>query len=203
MQNPTAQSLLGGTQALNNSSFATLEAAQQFAASLGGVVVRDPNSVSDWNQTAWAIKLPDGTTVNAGAIANILGNAAYGNTNVQSGEIAKLFGASYQPGLAEALLSGQRVTLTAGPVAPGYVTTPLSASYKPPTTSGAAAATTTSGGAIVTSSNSASAGAPGGSSAPAVNSTSFLPAGFSLSDVPMWGWALALGAVFFFSRSNR
>lgn len=149
MSNPTSTRIdTGAAQPLNNSNFATFAAAQQFAAALGGSVVQDPYSVGDWNQTAYAIKLADGTTVNAGAIASILGNDAfYGNMNVKSGEIAKLFGAEYEAGIAEALLGGGSVDLQAGLPAPGYLPTPLSQSAidaaKQPTTTSTPTTTTT------------------------------------------------------------
>lgn len=127
---PTNTGSAGVTQAMNPNFYATREAAEQFAAALGGTVVLDPQlQIGGSGSPIYAVRLPDGTTANAGAIAMILGNdAAYGNTAVKSGEIAKLFGAAYDPGIAEALVSGGSVDLQAGLPAPGYLPTPLSQS---------------------------------------------------------------------------
>lgn len=130
-QNVTGAGFDGSTQHLNSNFYATQEAAARYAAVLGGQVIVDPTSARfSTSQPMYAVKLPNGTTVNAGAIAQILENdAAYGNDNVKSGEIAKLFGAAYQPGLAESLRQGNTaVQLTAAAPAPGYNPTPLNQS---------------------------------------------------------------------------
>jgi hypothetical protein len=134
---------LGTTTGVNPNLVASSSAAQQFAAALGGTVVPDPDyawMAGSSSTPILAIRLPDGTTVNAGAIGQILGNdAAFPGMNTKSGEIAKLFGAQYKPGIAEALLSGQRINLSAGAPAPGYLPTPLSKSYTAPASSSGSA----------------------------------------------------------------
>lgn len=129
--NPTGNGIDGSTQQFNSNFYATPAAAAQFAAVLGGQVVEDPTSARfDQNQPMLAVRLADGTTVNAGAIGQVLQNdAAFGNDNVKSGEIAKMFGAQYVPGIAEALRGGtSSVALTAAAPAPGYAPTPLNQS---------------------------------------------------------------------------
>jgi hypothetical protein len=166
--NPTGTDANGGSQNFNPNYYATPAAAQQFADALGGQVVHDPTAASfDQNQPMLAVRLPDGTTVNAGAIAQVLGNdAAYGNANVKSGEIAKLFGAQYQPGIAEALMNGTSVDLQPGMPAPGYNPTPFNqplvdaaakaaAAASPTTTTPTSTTTTTPTGATPTTATTA------------------------------------------------
>jgi hypothetical protein len=140
---PTGSGIDGSTQHFNPNNYATPAAAARFAAAVGGTVITDPTSARfDQAQTMLAIRLPDGTVVNAGAIGMILENdAAFPSEAIKSGEIAKLFGAAYRPGIAAALESGAPVRLVAGEPAPGYNTTPLSRSFVPATTQPAIPAT--------------------------------------------------------------
>lgn len=112
---PTGQGIDGSTQHFNGNFYATPAAAAQFAAALGGQVVNDPTAKNfDQAQPMLAIRLPNGTVVNAGAIAQILENDANGaNDNADSGLLAQLFGMAYRPGIAEALKAGTPIHLTA------------------------------------------------------------------------------------------
>jgi len=92
---------LNGTLVTQKTSpTATLSAAQQFAQVLGGTVVQ---LQAPWSNTApvYGIEMPGGQMIDATTIANILGNnAAYPGAAVKSGEIAKLLGVQYSPGMA-------------------------------------------------------------------------------------------------------
>jgi hypothetical protein len=137
----------GSTVHYNPNEYATQAAAQQFATALGGQVVIDPSSQGINGSPMYAVRLPDGTTVNAGAIAMILGNdAAFPGDTTKSGEIAKLFGASYNPNIAAALRSGSSISLTPGQPAPGYLPTPLS-QRAASSSAGSSSTATSSGGA--------------------------------------------------------
>lgn len=182
-QNVTGQGFDGSTQHINSNFYATAEAAARYAAALGGQVVVNPGTQNfATSQPQYAIRLPDGTTVLAGAVAQILANdAAFGNDNVKSGEIAKLFGAAYQPGLAESLRQGNTVRLTAAEPAPGYNPTPLNQAIVT-----AAANNTTSPAAQLPAAVTATVEAITG----------------RLSSLPSWALpAAVVAAVFLFRRS--
>jgi hypothetical protein len=133
VSHPSGAGQDGNTQNFNPNFYATAGAAQQFAQALGGTVVIDPDSRGIDGTPMYAVRLPDGTTVNAGAIGMVLGNdAAFPGDTRKSGELANLFGAAYNPNIAAALRTGTPVRLTAGEPAPGYNVTPLSAGYQPP-----------------------------------------------------------------------
>src|SRR3954463_9887247 len=125
--NITGQGIDGATRDLNSNFYATLDAAKRFALALGGSVVIDPTSARfDTSAPMYAIQLGNGATVNAGALAQILGNdAAYANANVKSGAIADLLGADYQPGIAQALAAGTPIELTAADYTPAGYSVPL------------------------------------------------------------------------------
>jgi len=97
----TSSTDLNGTLVTQNTSpTVTASAAQQFAQVLGGTVVQ---LQTPWSSAApvYGIELPGGQVVDGTAIANILGNnAAYPGAAVKSGEIAKLIGVQYAPGMA-------------------------------------------------------------------------------------------------------
>lgn len=203
ISDPTGTDLFGGTQHFNPDFYATLSAAQKFAAALGGTVVNDPTAANfNQAQPMYAVRLPNGATVNAGAIAEILNNDANGaNDGADSGLLASLLGVNYNPQLAASLRAGSSIQLTgASAPAPGYSVALWSgATPKAPAPPS---------GSVVTSSNSAGS-APGGGApaggAPAGGAPPPAPplSSFSLEDVPVWGWAVAAGAlIFFFSRNQ-
>jgi hypothetical protein len=90
MVNPTGNTPLGGVVSYNPNYYATADAAQQLAQQLGGSVV-DHAAHYNNNQSMYAIRLPNGTTINAGNLMAILNNSVYQeNSRVMDGKIAEL-----------------------------------------------------------------------------------------------------------------
>jgi hypothetical protein len=93
MSNPTGTDLSGNPVAFNPNYYATSDAAAQFARAFGGTVALDPSSAYMTGPAQLAVRMPNGTLVNAGEIAQILGNdAAYANDRIKSKALADLCG---------------------------------------------------------------------------------------------------------------
>jgi hypothetical protein len=90
MVNPTGNTPLGGVVSYNPNYYATSQAAQQLAQQLGGTVVDHAAHYAN-NQAMYAIRLPNGITINAGNLMAVLNNSVYQeNSRVMDGKIAEL-----------------------------------------------------------------------------------------------------------------